>query len=74
MKSLRVMRAAADRVDAQFVIATHAPLLMAYPGATIPHLTPQGITERAFRQTDHFIVMREFYRDPDAFMAMLFNG
>ena len=28
--------------DAQFIIATHSPMLMAYPGAQILHLSDDG--------------------------------
>ncbi len=65
---LRIVRSAELRGDAQFIIATHSPLLMAYPGATLLHLTDEGLLERPFQLSEHFRTLREFYLDPAAFM------
>ena len=70
LELLRGIRAAEG--DAQFIIATHSPLLMAYPGATLLHLTGAGIVERPFTVTEHFRTLREFYLDPASFMAGVF--
>jgi predicted ATPase len=45
---------------AQFIIATHSPILMAYPGATIYNLTTKGIDQVEYEQTEHFKVTRAF--------------
>ncbi|GBQ22875.1 AAA family ATPase [Tanticharoenia sakaeratensis] len=58
MEFLRIMRAAADRGDAQFVIATHAPLLMAYAGSNGPASDAAG-DHRAGVSAD-----RPFHRHP----------
>ena len=71
---LQIVHAAERRGDAQFIIATHSPMLMAYPGATVLHLTEHGLLERPFESTDHFRVLREFYRDPRAFMDAILVG
>ncbi|MCQ8277528.1 AAA family ATPase [Acetobacteraceae bacterium KSS8] len=70
---LRMIRRAERREDTQFIIATHSPLLMAYPGTTLLHMTDFGIIERPFERTDHFRLLREFYRDPGAFMSSIFD-
>lgn len=70
---LRIVRRAEMTERAQFIIATHSPLVMAYPGATLLHLTDAGIVERSFRATDHFRILREFYADPEGFMDGLFS-
>jgi len=44
----------------QFIIATHSPILMAYPRAKILRLDPSGLTEVAYEQTEHFVVMKRF--------------
>ncbi|MDN7353583.1 hypothetical protein [Acetobacter senegalensis] len=59
--------------DAQFVIATHSPFVMAYPGATLLHLTPFGLMERPFQQTEQFQVLGEFYKAPEDFMNTIFD-
>ncbi len=44
----------------QFVIATHSPILMAYPHATIYHLSERGIVPVAYEDTEHYRVTRDF--------------
>ena len=70
---LKLVRQVEADGEAQFIMATHSPLLMAYPGATVLHLTDHGILERPFQQTEHFRVLREFYLDPDGFMEAIFT-
>jgi predicted ATPase len=69
---LKLVRKAEKTGDAQFIMATHSPMLMAYPGATLLHLTDFGILERPFDVTDHFQLLRAFYRDPKSFMDGIF--
>jgi predicted ATPase len=58
----------------QFIIATHSPFLMAYPGACVLHMTPRGIVERSYKQTENFKILQEFYYDPTGFMKRVFEG
>lgn len=44
----------------QFVIATHSPLIMAYPDALILHFTASGIAPIAYEDTEHYKVTRAF--------------
>ena len=69
---LRMLRRSEVSGRSQFIIATHSPVIMAYPGATLLHLTNSGIVERAFQTTDHFRILREFYADPTGFMDAVF--
>ena len=48
------------RADAQFVISTHSPILMAYPDAWIYHLEDDGIKRVSYEETEHFQVTRDF--------------
>ena len=58
--------------NSQVIIATHAPILMAYPDAALLHLTKYGLAPARLTDLDHFRLMREFFADPDAFVeAML---
>lgn len=54
---------------AQVIMATHSPLLMACPGARLLRISRFGLDEVDFRDTDHFRMMREFFSDPEAFLA-----
>lgn len=44
----------------QFIVATHSPILMAYPGALIYLLTEEGIETVAYEETEHYRVTRDF--------------
>jgi predicted ATPase len=44
----------------QLVIATHSPMLLAYPHAKIVLFDGSGVREVAYEDTDHFAVTRDF--------------
>ena len=48
------------RMGSQFIIATHSPILMAYPEARLLELGQDGIREVAYEDTEHFKVTRAF--------------
>jgi predicted ATPase len=66
-----------DLVEArasQFVIATHSPILMAYPNAVIYRLGPNGIERVAYEDTEHYSITRDFLNSPERFFKTLFQG
>ena len=71
MKFLRRSEASAAF---QIVMATHSPLLMAYPGARLLHLTKYGLEPVRLEDTDHFRLMREFCADPKGFVEAAVAG
>jgi len=64
---LKLLRRMDDSRICQVIMATHAPMLMAYPGAKL-RLTKAGLEPVMLRETDHFNVMREFCDDPAGFI------
>lgn len=55
----------------QFIIATHSPILMAYPGATI-YRFGDGPPERvAYEETEHYLVFRDFFNRREAMLREL---
>jgi len=52
----------------QVVMATHSPMLMAYPNARLLRLTKYGLEPVSVKETDHYKVMREFCDDPAGFV------
>ena len=56
---------------AQVIMATHAPLLMACPGATLIRLAKYGLEPIKVEETDHFRILREFFADPGVFIASM---
>ena len=57
----------------QFVIATHSPILMAYPGAEILLLEGGRIERTDYRETEHYRVTREFLQNPDRMLRILLD-
>lgn len=49
-------------------MATHSPVLMAYPDANLLRLTKGGLAPTTVEQTDHYKTMREFFDDPRGFV------
>jgi predicted ATPase len=52
----------------QVIMATHSPLLMAYPGARLLLLSRHGLDPISIEQTEHFRLIREFCTNPVAFV------
>jgi predicted ATPase len=50
--------------NSQFIIATHSPILMAYPRAKILLLDEIGTTEVSYEATEHYAVTKEFINNP----------
>jgi predicted ATPase len=48
------------QTQSQFIIATHSPILLAYPNAKILRFDSSGIEEVAYEDTDHFRVTKDF--------------
>ncbi len=57
----------------QLIIATHSPLLMAFPNATVYCFSDDGITETAPEQTDHYLITKRFLNQPNEMLAELFK-
>ncbi len=57
--------------NAQIIIATHSPFLMACPNATILEISRAGIAPVTLEQTNHFRLMREFAINPKAFIEAM---
>lgn len=55
----------------QFVIATHSPMLMAFPGARLLWFEGDAVEEREYGAIDHVSLMRDFLADPEAFLREL---
>ncbi|MBB3180633.1 AAA family ATPase [Variovorax sp. Sphag1AA] len=55
----------------QFIIATHSPILMAYPEASIFQFDSNGISQVAYEDTEHFQVTRDFLADPQRMLRIL---
>jgi predicted ATPase len=48
------------RQKSQFIIATHSPILLSYPGAEILHLDEKGIRKVEYEETDQYRLTKFF--------------
>jgi predicted ATPase len=68
MEFLKLMRRMDTAGNCQIIMATHSPMLMAYPGARLLRLSKYGLEPVTVEQTDHYRVLREFCADPAGFV------
>ncbi|MFZ5919911.1 MAG: AAA family ATPase [Chloroflexota bacterium] len=64
---LSLLKDMLDR-NAQFIIATHSPIIMAYPEATILHFDGGTITQVDYEGLEHVTLTRAFLNNPEAFL------
>lgn len=53
------------RRGSQFIISTHSPILLAYPGAKIYELRETSIEEVPYRDTSAYLNMKQFIDQPE---------
>ena len=58
--------------QSQFIIATHSPILLAYPRAKILQFDDMGITEIRYEDTEHYAVTRDFLNNYPRRLQQLF--
>lgn len=63
------------RRGSQFIIATHSPILLAYPNARILMFDEDGISQVAYEDTEHYAVTRDFLNHyPRRLQQLLADG
>ena len=65
---LKLLRMMDTSGHCQVIMATHSPMLMAYPNATLLRLTKYGLEPTTVKETDHYKALREFFDDPEGFV------
>ncbi len=69
------MRALIDSdAQTQFIIATHSPIVLAYPGAQIYAFDRGAITAIDYHDTDAYVITRRFLSDPTRAIRELFDS
>jgi predicted ATPase len=66
---LNLLGEVADGDRAQFIIATHSPILLAHPGSVIYRFDPSGIDPVAYEDTDHYRIYKSFMDDRAQYMS-----
>ena len=59
---------------AQFIIATHSPMLLCYPDATIYQFDDDGIRETSYEDTEHYMLTKSFLNNPSSFLRRLLDS
>lgn len=59
--------------NSQFIIATHSPILMAYPDSIIYELTEEGIRTTTWEETEHYVITKQFINNRDRMLRELMN-
>lgn len=70
---LKIIHDLASPGHAQFLIATHSPIILSYPGAMLFGLDETGIQTIAYRDTEHYRLTRDFLNAPEQFLHHLFD-
>jgi predicted ATPase len=66
---MRLLRGVSATGQAQFIIATHSPILLAFPGSviyTFDHIPAQAIR---YQDTEHYQVYKDFMENPGQFLG-----
>jgi len=68
LELLRVLKEMGNAGHAQFIIASHSPILLACPGAVIYNFDASPIRPIPYRETEHYRVYRDFMADPETYL------
>jgi len=70
---LRIIHDLSTPGHAQFLIATHSPMILSYPGAVLFSMDGNEMTQVDYRDTKHFQITRDFLSSPERFYKHLFR-
>jgi Predicted ATPase len=60
-------------LDAQFIIATHSPIIMAYPDSIIYEFGKDGIRQIEYEKTEQYSVYNSFFTDHKRFFHEIYK-
>lgn len=69
---LSIIHQACANPETQLIIATHSPILLAYPGATIYSFDNQKLEPITYTETKHYEITKSFLDNPDQYLKHLF--
>lgn len=61
------------KCNSQFLIATHSPILTAYPGADIFTITSDAIRRTPYKETENYILTKQFLNNPEGMLRQLLD-
>lgn len=57
--------------NSQFIIATHSPILMAFPQAEIWEFSKEGMKKVPYKETEHYQITKQFLDNPEKMLHYL---
>jgi len=69
LRFLQILQRLEAAGHAQFIMATHSPILLAHPGAQIYSFDSDRIEEVDYEDTSHYRLYRQFFTDRSVFLA-----
>ena len=60
--------------QAQFIIATHSPILLGYPGAQILNFDTRPLSPITYQETNHYLITKQFLTNPASILEELFRS
>ncbi len=70
---LAIIHETCKNPDSQFIIATHSPILLAYPNATTYSCDSGTLIRMNYQDTDHYQITKRFLDNPERYFQHLFN-
>jgi predicted ATPase len=68
LELLRLLQEMGRLGHAQFIIATHSPILLACPGSVIYSFDRTPVKAIPYEETEHYKIYREFMKDPKMYL------
>ncbi|EHO50139.1 hypothetical protein HMPREF9099_02583 [Lachnospiraceae bacterium oral taxon 082 str. F0431] len=62
-----------EKLDSQFIIVTHSPILLAYPNSDIYEFDEEGIEKKGYKETESYLVTKSFLDNPEQMINLLFE-
>ncbi|RTE02774.1 AAA family ATPase [Paenibacillus whitsoniae] len=70
---LRIMHGLVKGGKSQFIIATHSPILLGFPGAHIYSFDSSAVERISYEETEHYQITKSFLNRTDKFLEDLFR-
>jgi predicted ATPase len=74
MSFLVILHRLAQSRSAQLIVATHSPILLTLPGATVLHADDRGPHRVDYRDTEHYRLTRDFLVAPERYLRHLLES
>ena len=71
LKLLRLLKEMSEAGHAQFIIASHSPILLAYPGATIYSFDSLPLKSIDYEETEYYRTYKDFINNREKYLKEL---